>query len=125
MLKKMLLIALVPLFTTTFVYGAEAPTEVVEVVIIDSTGASEQFAPMFDRFSTVYKKHNSPSERSLWGSVFAGPNTGSQVVYIVYPTLEAFAADKTVESADYQALSQEFAEKGFRVSSRMLNFRNR
>jgi hypothetical protein len=125
MLKKALLFALFPLFTTTIVYGAEAPTEVVEIVIIDTTGASEPFAPMFDRFSAAYEKHESQGERSLWASVFSGSNTGSQIVYIVYPTLEAFAADKTVLSEEYQALGQEFNQKGFRVSSRHLNFRNR
>ena len=125
MLKYALLIALVSLYPTTFVYAAEAPTQVVEVIVIDSTGASEPYGPLFDRFSTVFKKHNSPADRSLWGSVFSGPNTGAQTVYVIYPTLEAFAADKTVESADYQALGQEFLQKGFRITSRSLDFRNR
>ena len=123
---KTLLIALFPLLTSAVAYGADAaPEEVVEVVIIDQQDASEPFAAMFEKFSAAYAANDSPGERSMWAAVYAGQNSNSIIVYIVYPSIEALAADKTVSSPEYQALVPEFVEKGFKVSSRMLNFRVR
>jgi hypothetical protein len=124
--KVVLLTALMALiFALPNVFAAEAPTDVMEVVVIDVTGASGPFAPLFDRFNAVYKKHKSPARRELWSNYYAGPSTGLAIVTIRYPTFEALAADTTVTTQEYQAVAQEFQQQGFKVASRSMTFQNR
>jgi len=117
---------LIALFVPLISAAAEAPTDVMEVVIIDQTGASEPFAPMFDRFSEVYKAQDSAAVRSMWFNAYAGQQSNVLIVSLRYPSLAAFAADGgVVPSPAYQALAQEFQQKGFRVVSRSLSFQGR
>lgn len=117
---------LAAMFIPLISVAEEAPTDVMEVVIIDGRGASEPFPPMFDRFSAVYDKMDSAGTRSLWFNAYAGQQSNVMIVSIRYPSMAAFADDAdVVPSAEYQALAQEFQQKGFRVVSRSLSFQGR
>jgi len=117
---------LAALFLPMISAAEEAPNDVMEVVIIDARGASEPFPPMFDRFSEVYKAHDSAAVRSLWFNAYAGQQSNVLIVSLRYPSMAAFAEDSdVVPSADYQALAQEFQQKGFVVVSRSLSFQGR
>ena len=104
----------------------EAPPDVMEVIVIDPSGADDPYTELHDKFTALYKAHNSKIVRELWFSGYAGPQTGRLVVTIRYPNIAAFAAsNELLQTEEYLALVQQFQEKGFVVASRSLTFRNR
>lgn len=124
--KALVVIVGFGLFAPVATYAEEAAPGVMEVVAIDGTGASEPYAPLYDKFTAVYKKMGSSGQRSLWANVWAGNNAGLAIVTIEYPNMAALAADGAiVSSAEYQALSQEFFQKGYRIASRSIVVKQR
>ena len=108
------------LFIPVIAFAQEATTEVMEVFVIDASEATAPLAPLIDRFVELNKKHNSPSERALWFSTFAGAQTGVFIATIRWPSLAAFAADPVPATPEAQALQQELFQTGFKVQSRSL-----
>ena len=109
------------LFAPVATYAEEAAPRVMEVIAIDTSGASEPFTATFDKYTAVFKKLGSAGERRLWANTWAGSNSGLSIVTIEYPNMAALAADGAViRSPEYQEVSQEFFQKGFRVSSRSI-----
>ncbi len=104
----------------------ESPPELMEVIVIDPSAASETYQALFDKFTEFYKKNGSPAQRTLWNNAYAGSETGVVIVQIRWPNMAAFAAgDEMFQNPAYQALSQEFQQKGFRITSNSLMFRAR
>lgn len=99
---------------------AEEPA-VMDVITIDTTNASEPYLATHKEFTELYRQKGSQGERSLWFNAWGGTNTGLAIVTIRYPNMAALAADGVlVRSSEYQAISQGFFEKGFRVQSRAI-----
>ena len=116
--------ALAILIVPATTFAQQGPTEVREVIMINAQNADEPFGPLFTRYSAVYAQYKSKGVRELWFSGYAGQQTGLNIVTITYPDMNAFAAGgNVISSPEYQALSQEFQQKGFRVVSRSLSFR--
>jgi len=104
---------------------AQAPTQVATVFVVEGPPV-QPYAPYFDRFTAVYKKHGMNVERELWQTGFAGSDSFRWVVVVKYATIEDFAkSGAVVSSPEYQAVNADMLQKGFKVLSASLQFRER
>ena len=119
-LNAMVACVLLLVASSSWAAEAEEPA-VMDVVTIDTTNASEPYLATHNKFTELYKQKGSQGERSLWFNAWGGTNTGLAIVTVRYPSMAALAADGAlVRSSEYQAIGQEFLEKGFRVESRAI-----
>lgn len=95
-------------------FAADQP--VMQVNIVNQSGASIPFSAMSDRYAEIYKKYKSKAERTVWFNAMAGSSTGQVIIMYRYPSMAAWTADmRVVQSPEYQALATEFAQKGFKL----------
>ena len=99
--------------------AADDPPHVLQVLVIDTNGDNDKYMELFTKFTAVYKKHGSTGERRLWVNTFAGPNTGTVVTTIEYPSLASLVESNTkvFASEDYQEVIAEFTAAGMSASS--------
>ena len=118
-----ILLVLATMLATAFSSAEEAATEVMEVIVIDPQNASETYLATFQKFTAYYKKAGIPATRRMWNNVYAGDETGLVIVTISWPNMMAYAkSDELFNTPEFQALGQEFQDRGFRITSQKMVF---
>ena len=86
----------------TLAMGAEV--KVVRIVVVETDNV-DRYVKEIERGKAMLKRLESPAEVRVWKARFAGPQAGTVVVSVEYPSLTAFAKDdaKLAADAEYQA----------------------
>jgi hypothetical protein len=79
--------------------GGVANAGTLRVVVVEASDVGAYVKALEDG-KALLKKKGSPSEVHVWLARYAGPNAGSVVVSIEYPSLEALAKDDTMMRSD-------------------------
>ncbi len=85
------------LCASTLARGAQATVLRVIVVETDNVGA---YVQEIERGKAMLKRLGSRAEIRIWQARFAGPQAGTVVVSVEFPSLTAFAEDDAKVSAD-------------------------
>ena len=85
------------LSASTLAMGAE-PT-VLRVIVIETENV-DAYVKEVERGKAMLKSRGSPAELRIWRASFAGPQAGTVVVSVEYPSLTALAEDYAKLSAD-------------------------
>ena len=112
----------------TFVLGAsgasaqEAP-RVINVLAIDTGGDTDKFLGFAKRAREITEKHGGTGRQRVWLSTLAGPNTGSVIVAVEYPSMISMAQSqaKVNTTPDWQKFIDDFQKSGMRVVSSSLS----
>lgn len=68
---------------------------VSEVLVFDVGGNLEKFMALSKRADSIAQKSGSSGKARTWISAYAGPNSGSVVVVVEYPSMVALAESTT------------------------------
>jgi hypothetical protein len=100
----------------------EAP-KVINVLVIDTGGDTDKFLGFAKRAREIGDKHGSTASQRVWLSTLAGPNTGSVVVAVEYPSMTSMAESqaKVNPTPDWQKFIDDFQKSGMRVVSSSLS----
>jgi hypothetical protein len=96
------LLVLALLLCSPALFGADSP--VLRVVVVQTDNA-DGYVKEIEKGKAVLKRLESSGVIRVWRAKFAGPNAGSVVVSLEYPSMAAFAKDdaKIAADAEYQA----------------------
>jgi hypothetical protein len=76
---------------------------VLRVIVVETENV-DGYIKELEHGKAMLKSSGSPAQLRVWQATFAGPNTGTVVVSVEYPSLTAFADDnaKLKANAEYQ-----------------------
>ena len=120
----MMAISLLLIPIPSFAEDAPPPPHVMEVFLINTNGDNAKYQEIFDALTAAYKKAGSKGVRRMWGAVYAGPNAGTTITTIEYPSLQALVDSNQAvfPSEDFQAAIALFNEAGMSGESRSILF---
>lgn len=101
--KFIVLTSLFVLFQIASVLTAAAESTVLRVVVIQ-TDKVDEYVKEIERGKGIFQRLQSTGKIRMWRARFAGPNAGTVVVSVEYPSLSALAADdaKTASDQEFQ-----------------------
>ncbi len=96
----------------------DAPA-VNNVLFIDVGGDLPKFQELFTRATAIREKYGSTGTGRVWFATLAGPNTGSVVVVLEFPSMVSMAQTnaKVFPSPEWQQFLADFNAAGMRVVS--------
>jgi hypothetical protein len=80
-------------------WGSMANASALRVVVVQSTDVPAYVKAIADG-QALLKSKGSPAQLHVWLARFAGPEAGSIVVSVEYPSLEALAKDDAMMRSD-------------------------
>ena len=100
------------------VSAQEAP-KVINVLSVDTGGDTAAFLEFTKRAKAIGDQHGGTGNQRVWLSSFAGPNTGTVVVAVEYPSAVSMAQSqaKVNSSPEWQKFVADFQASGMRVIS--------
>ena len=98
---------------------AQEGPKVIQIVAIDTGGDLPKFLEFSKRIQAIADKAGSTGQRRIWQSTLAGPETGSVVVAIEYPSLVSMAQStgKMAATPEWRQLVADVQAAGMRVVS--------
>lgn len=99
--------------------AAQEPPKVINILVFDTGGQNDEFLEFAKRAMTLTKQLGSTGMQRVWTSTLAGPNTGTMVVAVEYPSFVSMAESqaKVGSSPEWQQFIDDFAAAGMRVTS--------
>ena len=100
------------------VSAQEAP-KVINVLSVDTGGDTAAFLEFTKRAKAIAEQYGGTGNQRVWQSSFAGPNTGTVVVAIEYPSMVSMAQTqaKVNSSPEWQKFIADFQATEMRVVS--------
>jgi hypothetical protein len=104
--------------------SAQEPPKVINVLAIDTGGDTDKFLEFAKRARQITEQHGGTGNQRVWLSTLAGPNTGSVVVAVEYPSMVSMAQSqaKVNSTPEWQKFVDDFQESGMGVRSNSLSF---
>ena len=101
----------------------EAP-KVINVLSVDTGGDTDRFLEFAKRAREISDKNGGTGNQRVWLSTLAGPNTGSVIVAVEYPSMVSMAQSqaKVNPTPEWQKFLDDFQKSGMRVLSSSLSF---
>ena len=100
----------------------EAP-KVINVLAVDTGGDTDKFLGFAKRAREITEKNGGTGNQRVWLSTLAGPNTGTVIVAVEYPSMVSMAQTqaKVNSTPEWQAFIGDFQKSGMRVVSSSLS----
>ncbi len=104
------------------VSAQEAP-KVINVLSVDTGGDTDKFLGFAKRAREITEKNGGTGNQRVWLSTLAGPNTGTVIVAVEYPSMVSMAQTqaKVNSTPEWQAFIGDFQKSGMRVVSSSLS----
>ena len=99
--------------------SAEGPPKVINVLTIDAKGDLDGFLKFAKRARDLQSKHGGTGTQRVWQSTLAGPNTGSVIVAVEYPSFVSMAQSQAKVGAtpEWQKFIKDFQDSDMEVLS--------
>ncbi len=125
MRHAILLSGLALVFTFILCVGqasAQEPPKVINVLSVDAGGDTDKFLEFAKRAREITEQHGGTGSQRVWLSTLAGPNTGSVIVAVEYPSMVSMAQSqaKVNSTPEWQKFIDDFQKSGMRVVSSSL-----
>ena len=113
-----LALALPAILTPIAAVAQEAP-KVINVLTADTGGDTAKFLEFVKRARAITEQYGGTGQQRAWMATLAGPNTGTAVVTIEYPSMVSMAESgaKIGPSPEWQKFIADFQAAGMRILS--------
>ncbi len=122
-MRHAILLSVLGLAFTLFLGVAQASAQeapkVINVISVDTGGDTDKFLALAKRAREIAEKNGGTGNQRVWLSTLAGPNTGTVIVAVEYPSMVSMAQTQAKVNAtpEWQAFIDDFQKSGMRVVS--------